>query len=419
MAETGTSFPREGALDSSLALLREGYTFIPRRCQRLQTDAFTTRLMGREVTCVLGADGARMFYERGRMTRRRALPPTALASLLDFGSVAMLDGEAHRHRKAMFLSFLTPDALGPLVEAVSRHWRIQVPRWQRMDRVVLLDEVHTVLSRAVCEWVGVPLSASDAAARTRELAAMIDGAGAAGPRNWRGLLLRRRTERWARDLVRMVRDGVLDVRADSPLAVISWHRELDGSLLDVPAAAVELINVIRPTVAVARFVTFAALALHEHPGCESVLRAGGDDDLERFVQEVRRFYPFFPMIGGRVQEAFEWRGRRFPERAWVLLDLYGTNHDPRLWERPERFDLERFRDWRGNPYSFVPQGGGDHATGHRCGGEWATIAVMKAAVRELLRMRYDVPEQDLRVPLSRMPTQPRSRMVLTNIHARD
>ena len=102
----------------------------------------------------------------------------------------------------------------------------------------------------------------------------------------------------------------------------------------------------------------------------------------------------------------------------VLLDLYGTNHDPRFWERPERFHPERFRDWRGNPYSFIPQGGGDHLTGHRCGGEWATIEVMKARVRELLGMRYDVPDQDLRVPLSRMPTQLSSRMVLTDVRSR-
>ena len=315
MTSAGSTLPRDQALDSSLAVLREGYSFIPRRCRELGTDAFTTRLMGREVTCVLGADAARMFYERGRMTRRGALPATALASLLDYGSVAMLGDEAHRNRKEMFLSFLRPEALAPLSSAVSRQWRAQGPRWQRLDRVVLLDEVHALLCRAVCEWAAVPLTPQDSAARTRELAAMIDGAGAVGPRNWRGLLLRHRTERWAQDLVRGVRDGGFDVPVDSPLGVICWHRGLDGALLPVPVAAVELLNVLRPTVAVARFIAFAALALHAHPACEQQLRAGGDEEIHRFVQEVRRFYPFFPMVGGRVQEAFEWRGHRFEEGA--------------------------------------------------------------------------------------------------------
>jgi fatty-acid peroxygenase len=370
---------------------------------------------GREATFALGGDAARMFYEAGRMTRRGALPPAALLLLQDRGSVATLDGDAHRHRKAMFLSVLAPEQSQRLAAEVREAWRSQLPRWQRMGRVVLLDEAHAVLCRAVCEWAGIPLGGREASARTRELAAMVDGAGAVGPRNWRGMLLRARTERWARRLVRAVRAGELDVAVDSPLAAVAWHRELDGQLLDVKVAGVELLNVIRPTVAVARYVVFAALALHEHPEHEDVLRGGGDDAVERFVQEVRRSSPFFPMVAGRAQEPFEWRGHRFPERAWVLLDLYATNHDPRLWDRPERFDPERFRDWRGDPYSLVPQGGGDHATGHRCAGEWATVEVMKAAVGELLAMRYEVPEQDLRVELSRMPAKPRSGMVLTNV----
>lgn len=57
----------------------------------------------------------------------------------------------------------------------------------------------------------------------------------------------------------------------------------------------ELINLLRPTVEVAWFVMFAALALHQYPECRDKLDAGQDDYLERFVQEVRRFYPFFPI----------------------------------------------------------------------------------------------------------------------------
>lgn len=57
----------------------------------------------------------------------------------------------------------------------------------------------------------------------------------------------------------------------------------------------ELINVLRPVVAVGRYVIFAALALHEHPECLRKLRTGDDDYLELFVQEVRRFYPSSPL----------------------------------------------------------------------------------------------------------------------------
>ena len=53
-------------------------------------------------------------------------------------------------------------------------------------------------------------------------------------------------------------------------------------------------------------MTFAALALHEHPECRERLRADADgEDLGWFVQEVRRFYPFFPLVGGRALADFE------------------------------------------------------------------------------------------------------------------
>jgi fatty-acid peroxygenase len=186
-------------------------------------------------------------------------------------------------------------------------------------------------------------------------------------------------------------------------------------LLDTEVAAVELINVLRPVVAVARFVAFAALALHEHPECVQKIQAD-EDYLEMFVQEVRRFYPFFPFVGGRVRNAFDWRGRRYTTGTWVLLDLHGTDHDARAWGNPEEFRPERFRRWGGSAFDFVPQGGGDHCNGHRCPGEWATIALMKRAVRLLTgSMSYEVPEQDLRISLSRMPTVPKSRFVISGV----
>ena len=49
------------------------------------------------------------------------------------------------------------------------------------------------------------------------------------------------------------------------LEVVAWHRELDSKFLDEQTAAVELLNIVRPAVAVAWFVSFAALALHQHP----------------------------------------------------------------------------------------------------------------------------------------------------------
>jgi fatty-acid peroxygenase len=70
-----------------------------------------------------------------------------------------------------------------------------------------------------------------------------------------------------------------------------------------------------------------------------------------------------------VRDEFEWRDRHFSKGSWVILDLYGTNHDTRLWEDPSKFQPERFRQWDGSAFDFIPQGGGEYYTGHRCPGE--------------------------------------------------
>ena len=410
--------PRDSAFDNAPALLSDGYRFISKRCRKHDSDVFATRLMLQKAICMRGREAAEIFYGGDRFTRRGALPVTALKLLTDRGSVQQLDGPDHRHRKQMFMSLMTAEAMRELVEISAAEWRRRLPVWQGMDQIVLLDELHQILCRSVCSWAGVPLTEAEAGRRTREFSAMIDAAGAIGPWNWRAILLRRRTERWIGGIVDEARAGRLAPAENSALAVIASHRDLDGELLTRDEAVVEIINVLRPTIGVARFITFAALALHEHPAWWERLQSADEAELTGFVHEVRRFYPFFPMVGGRVLTAFTWHGLRFEPGLWVLFDLYGTNRHPDLWPEPDVFDPGRFRAWDGSAFDLVPQGAGDYGIGHRCPGEWVTIELMKAALRLLTSaMTYDVPEQDLRIDLSRMPAIPRSRLVISNVRA--
>ncbi|MFP3670857.1 cytochrome P450, partial [Priestia sp. SIMBA_032] len=77
----------------------------------------------------------------------------------------------------------------------------------------------------------------------------------------------------------------------SALDVVSAYTEPDsrGAMATLPpqVAAVELLNLLRPTVAVGRYLTFAALALHRHPGWRDDLAAGNDVAAHWFAQEVR------------------------------------------------------------------------------------------------------------------------------------
>jgi fatty-acid peroxygenase len=409
-----TELPRESAIDSTLAFLREGYQFAPRRFSRLGSDVFRARIMLRPATFMQGAEAAEVFYHPDRFTRQGAMPVPTIKMLQDFGSVQTLTGPAHRHRKRMFMRLMNDAAIDRLLGIAAEEWHRAVTGWR--PTVALLPAAQGVLCRAACRWAGLPLSDEDAEKRTREFAAEVAGAGNVGVLTWaRGEALRTRNERWARDVVEAVRAGRLSPGPDEAANVIAKHRNRDGALLPVKIAAVELINVLRPVVAVAHFVAHAALALHAHGAWRDRL-SGADEpgpDLEAFVQEVRRLAPFFPLIGGRVREPFEWRGHRFGEGAWVLLDIFGTNRDPRVWETPEAFRPERFHGRRIGPWDMIPQGGGSFDEGHRCPGEWITIGLMKQAVRFLAReVDYEVPAQDLDVDLGRMPAVPASRFVL-------
>lgn len=404
--------PRDGLPDSSLAFKRLGYEFIGGRCERFRSDIFETHLLGKRWYCVRGADAARMFYEPGRFTRKGALPSFALKLLQDEGSVATLDAEAHRQRKRMFMALMAPAQLDALARSAADGLRRRAQQWQQGSRFRLHDVFRSVLCEASCAWIGIAAGEHDVQRLTHQCGMMIDHAGTVGPPNWLARLERRRTERYLRAQVEDLRAGRRQVADGSPIHAISTHREPDESLLAPEIAAVELLNLLRPTIAIARFMTFAALALHQNPDSAMAL-AAGDAYLDAFVEEVRRFYPFFPAVAAIVRVPFTWRGFGFRAGDRFILDLYGTDHDPKSWPTPEQFRPERFLAGDGDAFSMIPQGGGNHWQNHRCAGEWLTIAVMKAMLRTLVReVHYEVPRQDLRVRLSRMPALPESGFIV-------
>lgn len=404
--------PHDRLPDSTLAFKRHGYAFIGRRCEHFGSDIFATRLLGKRHYCVRGADAARMFYEPGRFTRQGALPAFALKLLQDKGSVATLDADAHLRRKRMFMTLMTAERLNAIAQLAEEGLRDEVRQWSHGSRIRLHPVFRSALCGAACRWIGIPVDPERQQRLTRECGAMIDHAGTVGPANWTARWQRRHTERFMRGLVQDMRGGRIKPPEGCALEVIALHDDPVCRQLTPEVAAVELINLLRPTIAIARFMTFAALALHEHPDARARL-VYDESYREAFVQEVRRFYPFFPAVAGIARKPFQWRGFPFHAGDRFILDLYGTDHDARRWPEPETFRPERFLDWHGDAFSLIPQGGGHHDSNHRCAGEWLTIAVMKAMLLTLARdIVYTVPPQDLRMKLSRMPTLPESGFVV-------
>ncbi|WP_279401660.1 cytochrome P450 [Piscibacillus salipiscarius] len=135
----------------------------------------------------------------------------------------------------------------------------------------------------------------------------------------------------------------------------------------------------------------------------------GELNSEQFIQEVRRYYPFFPFVVARVRKDFTWNNYIFKKDTVTFLDLYGTNHDPEIWDEPDEFKPTRFNGWEGTPFDFIPQGGGEFDIGHRCAGEWITIKILKTTLEYFINeVTFEFPDQEPEYQMNDIPPNQRS-----------
>lgn len=380
--------------DLSLRLLRDGYAAVARdRLAHGGGDPYVTRLLGRRTVVLRGAEGARAFYDEELVRRHRAVPPPLAWLLFGRGAMHALDGRDHRVRKLLMLDLLDEDAVAPLVDDVARRLESATDA----DELVVFDTLVRCYGPAVLAWAGVPLPAPQAVAVSRRLASIVDGFGFAGRayvRAWAGRVW---ADRWALRVVKETRSG----RRRPPKG--SVLERLARTDLGDRVAAVELLNVLRPTVAVAWLGTFAAGALAAHP--ELADHVASDPDYRRaFAHEVRRTALFVPALAGRVRGSAEVGGVQLRPGDRVLLDVVGTDLDARCWEAPAEFRPERFAGGDPDRYAMVPQGGGP-PEGHRCPGEPLTVRLLEATVAMLARRRWEV-ASEAAIDLARIPTLP-------------
>lgn len=378
------------------------------------------RLLGDDAILVRGRQGVDLFYDDRLIARNGAMPALIQESLFGHGSVHSLDGDEHRHRKGTFVDVAYEDEqvarLTPLLE---REWSAELEAWTHGGSRSAYDAAVGAYGRAIMRWAGVP---GTPAAQTRwagRLAQIVDGFGAPySPAYLAALTNRAWSDRHAARLIEAVREERLAPLEGTALHAWAWHRDPEGRLLPPRTAGVELQNSMRPMIAVARFVAFAARELHDRPdwrdriaeeGRQRGVLVGGPL-ATAFAQEVRRTAPFVPMLPGKAIADVELDGQRVDAGGRVVLDILGTDHDEDSWAGPNLFDPERFvgvDDYEAIE-AFIPHGGGDVATGHRCPGEKLAIAGLATAITALSDPQVSISGSGLRVNLRRMPTKPAS-----------
>lgn len=187
-----SSIPSAKGIDSTLALLRNPYGFIPDTCRDLEGDLFETRILFQKTICMTGAAAAEVFYSEDGLVRAGSMPKRIQRTLLGEKGIQGLDGEAHRHRKRMFMSLMASERIEAL-ENTTRDLLDRYARdWQAAEKVVLYDEVREILTRAACAWSGVPLPEAEVKTRTAQMTALFQDAGAVGWKHWGARLARHR-----------------------------------------------------------------------------------------------------------------------------------------------------------------------------------------------------------------------------------
>lgn len=400
----------------TLGLLRDPYRFVLKTCARLGSDAFTGRLLFRRTLFLMGEDAALLFYNPQLMQRAGAAPLRLQRTLFGAGGLPALDGAEHRRRKALFMDMVAgPEAVQKFSAAIATELRATARGWPEQESVEVDAELRRALTRAACAWAGMALATDEVDERSQQLGVLADPAPIIGLPNWRGWWNRFQAERWCRRVVAELREGQRSAPADSPLYALSHYRDSAGQLLPLQEVAVELLNLLRPVVAVSVYAHYVLMALEGQPGYRQRLQ---EDDafLPYFAQEIRRFYPFFPQIAARTRQAFDWNGLHFPAGMRVLLDVYGTDHDPRSWEAPDVFHPERFLRRNPGAYSLVAQGGGDAGMHHRCPGEALTLALLQDITRFFCReVGYELESQAPGLDWGRLPPLPRTPLRLRRV----
>ncbi|UQU63707.1 hypothetical protein COUCH_32715 [Couchioplanes caeruleus] len=136
-------------VDQSVPAAIKGYAWLPDLRRAAGELPVPMRVMGRPAVGVCGTEATEFFYGDGHLERHTALPHPVVATLFGKGAVHTLDAEAHRARKALFVSLLMDDGFETVAELAGEAFDRAADSWRGGPPVTLFDESAKVIARAV------------------------------------------------------------------------------------------------------------------------------------------------------------------------------------------------------------------------------------------------------------------------------
>ncbi len=409
--------------DKSLDFLKSGYLFAANRRREAGLEPhshtpFTFTMLGKDATVIRGEEAVKFFYDESKISREGAMPAPISDSLFGKGTIHGMDGQPHKVRKQQMADMAYEDSrVEVFKQLVAEEIQKTVQGWASKPGNVY-DDIAVAYGLAAFRWAGLPMKEAQMVKRAKQYSHLLDTFGNPA-KNVLAQVDRKRLDSYFYKLMGDIRAGKVPVDSDSVAAHIADLRDEKGQLVDLHISAIEIQNLTRPTVAVSRFAAFGAVALVQNPEWAQKLRQavaanGGSlinlKEAIAFAQEVRRVYPFVPMLPGFVKQDTEISGCPLHKGQRVLMDIVGTHNSPSIWENPADFDPQRFMgidDWE-QITGFLPQGGGEVRSGHRCPGEKIAVAALSATVAALSHESVEISQDqiDTSFPWTKILTRP-------------
>ena len=412
----------------TLAFAKNPFQFIDDRLAK-HGRIFRSRLLGRNAVVISGPEAAGRFIDGTKVERTDSMPPH-VQQIFAGRSLPLLDGDAHRARKAAVNRAFTRDAMAAYLPQMQASVEVAFRRWAGAGEIRWLDELKRLSIEVICSTIiGLPPGNQMDALR-RDYGILLDGFATLpinipGTRYNKALKARDRIMDVFRETVRERRRAPTDDGLSRILAA--------GDALGDEDAALELHHIV-----IAGFIVFGELGaivkqLDEHSDVRAKLAAeiaakspDGPLSLEslmampyllQVVNEVKRLTPIIPGVFGIAKDGFELDGKSVPAGWMIIWTIRPTHTTHGVYSDAERFDPDRFSPERAedrrHEHAFVPQGAGP-ITGHRCPGlDFATYLMEVFAVVLLRGYTWQLPAQNFDLDYSKVPPEPKDALRAT------
>ncbi|WP_306054526.1 cytochrome P450 [Natronococcus wangiae] len=357
----------------------------------------------------------------------------ALGELLGEG-LLLSEGDVWKQRQAIANPAFAPDRVANLAPTMVERAVAMVERWDDGDeRDVEWEMTRTTLEIIVEAMFGIDLDPG----RARQIRLLLEPVGAQfepDPRravlpDWVPTPDRREFDRSIAELERIVdlfvtRRRARGVEPDDRDLLALLLRARERGAIDETGIRDELLTMLlagHDTTALV--LTYAWALLSEHPDVETRVHEEVDAlfaDLEgpasltaadvrglatlrNVLRETMRLYPPVYVLFRQAERPVTFSGYRLPEGSLVALSQWVLHRDPRSFERPTRFDPDRWLEPTHPSYAYFPFGAGPRS----CIGKGFTMleAPIIAAIvaREFRPRRIDEGPLELRGSLTAHP----------------